>query len=282
MLIMAILVAKADGSKQLFEKGKIISTCLKMGANMETADAIARKIENKVYDGIQSRKIFTMISRELGRYMPTVRHLTDLRRALSLMKPKPDFEKFIQLVFIEHGYEVTPNPIIRGKCVEHELDAMARKNGKTLIIEVKHHYNRHILTGLDVTRIARAIFEDISEGYTLGLNSVNPERALVVSNTKFSDHANRYAQCRGIENLGWNTPTGRGLEKMIEDKQLFPLTYLRNLDPMVRNRIMGHGIILLKQLVSCDLDELSGKMRIPKNRLASTFEIAKMILFGKD
>ncbi|NIO38342.1 hypothetical protein GTO27_11675 [Candidatus Bathyarchaeota archaeon] len=106
------------------------------------------------------------------------------------MRPKPDFERFIRILLGEHGYEVTPNQIIKGKCVEHEVDAVARKVGETYIIEVKHHFNYHALTGLDESRIASAVFEDAIEGFKLGLSDLKIDRAMIVCNTKFSEHAN--------------------------------------------------------------------------------------------
>lgn len=171
-MILAVFVRKADGTKQLFDRAKVVRTCRRMGATREVAEAIARKVERNIYDDIESRKILQMIFRQLSKYRPAVKHQIDLRKALSLMNPKPDFERFIQILLGEHGYEVTPNRIIRGKCVEHEVDAVARKNGETYIVEVKHHYNDHTPTGLDVSRIARAVFEDVTEGFKLGFNNL--------------------------------------------------------------------------------------------------------------
>nr|MDO8133508.1 restriction endonuclease [Candidatus Njordarchaeum guaymaensis] len=275
---MALSVTKADGSKQLFEKEKIIRTCLRMGASREEAEAVAEKIERRAYYGIKSKQILNMIFRHLARYREEVKSHIDLRRALGLMRPKPDFEQFVHILLREHGYEVTPNLIVRGKCVEHEVDAIARKDGKTYAVEVKHHFNHHALTGLDVSRIARAIFEDITEGFKLALNSVNLDKATVISNTKYSDHAKRYGECRGIEQIGWNYPAQRGLEDMIEEKKLYPITYLKTLDATLRRRLAGEGIILLKQLVTYEPEALSRRLRTSRDRVDALIEKAKVIL----
>jgi len=271
-------VTKADGSIQLFEKGKIIRTCMRMGASREVAEAVAEKVERRVHDGIKSKQILDMIFRYLARYHEEVRSHIDLRRALGLMRPKPDFEQFVQILLKEHGYEVTPNLIVRGKCVEHEIDAIATKDGKTYAVEVKHHFNHHALTGLDVSRVARAIFEDITEGFQLGLNSTNLYRATVICNTKYSDHAKRYGECRGIEQIGWNYPGQYGLEDMIEEKKLYPITYLKTLDATLRRRLAGEGIILLKQLVTYESEALSRRLRTSTDRIETLIEKAKVIL----
>jgi transcriptional regulator NrdR family protein len=54
-------VIKADGRKQLFDKEKIIQTCLRIGASREIAEHIANKIGAKVYNGMETRKILKMI-----------------------------------------------------------------------------------------------------------------------------------------------------------------------------------------------------------------------------
>lgn len=269
---------KADGRKQLFDKEKIIQTCLRVGASREIAEKIAKKIEAKVYNGIETKKILNMIFRLLSVYKPSIKHIVDLRKALSLMKPKPDFERFIQILLSEHGYDVTPNQIIRGKCGEHEVDAVARKNGKTYMVEVKHHYNYHAPTGLDVSRIARAVFEDITEGFRLGLNSVKIDEAMIVCNTKLSNHAKRYAECRGIHHIGWGSPTDHDLRVMIEEKKAYPITYIKGLNKNLREKFSYAGIILLKHLVIEEKGKIEKKTGIPKGLLESLTKKAQTLL----
>ena len=279
---MPVLVMKVDGTKQLFDREKVVRTCLRMGATREVAEAVAEKIETKVYDGIETRRILQMIFRELGRYKPEVKYQIDLRRALSLMEPKPDFERFVQILLGENGYEVTPNQIIRGRCVEHEVDAIARKDGETYIVEVKHHYNYHTPTGLDVSRIARAVLEDLIEGFELGLNTLKIDKAMIVCNTKLSEHAKRYAECRGIHHIGWNSPPDQDLRSMIERKRLYPITCLRGLKKDVREKLASAGIILLKELTKKKPEELRRETNLPRETTENLIEKAKAILSQKN
>jgi hypothetical protein len=194
------------------------------------------------------------------------------------MNPKPAFERFVQILLREHGYEVTPNRIVRGKCVEHEVDAVARKNGETYIVEVKHHYNHHTPTGLDASRIARAVFEDVTEGVKLGFNNLKIDGAMIVCNTKLSDHAKRYTQCRKIRHIGWSSPPDHSLQDMIEEKKLYPITYLKGLNTTTREKLASAGIILLKQLTAKNIGELRRETGIPRETLVSMIKEAKMIL----
>lgn len=279
MINLAITVTKADGTRQPFDAEKIVRTCLRLGASREIAEDVAKKIELKAYDVIPTKKILQMIFRQLGKHKPDVKRRIDLRRALSLMNPKPDFERFVQILLSEHGYEVTPNQIVRGRCVEHEIDAIARKDGKAYIVEVKHHFDYHAQTSLDVSRIVRAVFEDVTEGFELGLNNLKVDGSLIVCNTKLSDHAKRYAECRGIHHIGWSYPPERDLRLMIEEKELYPTTYLKGLDAETREKLSSAGIILLKQLVGKDLGELKKETGIRGEILELIVGDAKAILF---
>jgi hypothetical protein len=277
---LTVYVTKFDGTKQPFDKNKVVRTCLRMGATQETAQAIADEIESKLYDGISTRRILQMIFSRLKKHKPVMKLQVDLRRSLSLLRSAPDFERFIQLLLSEHGYEVTPNQIVKGRCVEHEVDAVARRNGKTCIVEVKHHYKYHTPTSLDVSRISRAVFEDVTEAYKLGLNNLKIDYAMIVCNTKLSEHAKRYADCRGIRHISWSSPPDHDLQTMIQEKKLYPITLLKGLNAETRNKLATNGVILLKQLTEKTLKELRRQTGVSKEKLGSIVDKARTILSG--
>jgi hypothetical protein len=271
---MSVFVVKADGSRQLFDREKVVKTCLRMGANMDIAEEVAGKVEEKAYDGIETKKILSMIFRLLRRYKPVIKHLLDLRKGLSLMSPQA-FERFVQVLLDEHGYEVTSNQIVGGRCVEHEVDAIAKKNGVTYYVEAKHHSNYHTPTGLDESRIARAVLEDVTEGFELGLNDLRIDRAMIVTNTKFSEHAKRYGECRNILQIGWSSPPYRGLQDLIEEKKLHPITCLKSLRKEIRGRLADAGIVFMKQLAETDLEDFEEKTGVSQGSLTRIIEEAK-------
>src|SRR3989338_5134729 len=141
-------VTKFDGSNQEFKKEKIVHTCLRMHAKPEQAKAVADKIESKVYDGISTKKILEMIFNYLKEYKPEIGHRIDLREAIALIRPKPDFENFVGMLLKEYGYKIEMNQIIAGRCVEHEIDSIARKKNEVILVEAKHHFQHHTYTGL--------------------------------------------------------------------------------------------------------------------------------------
>ena len=275
-----VFVTKFDGTKQKFDKNKIVNTCLRNGSSRKVAEAIAEEVEMRIYDGIETRKILQMTFRLLSKYKPSVKNQIDLRKALALMRSAPDFERFIQLLFSEHGYKVVSNRIVKGRCIEHEVDAIVTRDNKTFIVEVKHHMNYHSPTGLDVSRIARAVFEDLTEGFELGFNTIKIDGAIIVCNTKLSGHAKRYAECRGIGHIGWSSPPKRDLQTLIEEKKLYLITYLKGLSISDRKKLASKGILVLKQLIRMEPEELRKQSGISPKILKDLVGKAKSILSG--
>jgi len=273
-----IFVTKFDGRSQLFNKQKIMRTCLRMRATPDIAKAVADKIEQRAYDGISTKKIMQMIFAYMRKYKPEIKHVTDLRSSISLLRPKPDFELFIARLLRAHGYKVKSNRMVLGKCIEHEIDAIAEKGKEIVYVEVKHHYKPHTYTGLDVFLEARATFEDLVYGSKNGNNKIKFNKAMVISNTKLSNHARRYADCCGIEYIGWKAPIEHGLERMIEEKKLYPITFLRDIDPVDEIKLGDAGIVTLKQILKLDVDELWKKTRISKKTLKEFKDKAQKIL----
>lgn len=225
-----VLVTKFDGRKENFQKQKVFETAMRMGLTKEDARELADKIEVKIYDGIQTKKILQMIFDLAKEYKPDIKQRIDLRQAISLLRSKPDFETFVTLLLKQEGYNVVHNQIISGKCVDHEIDDVARKGSETIYVEVKHHIQYHTFTGVGVFLEVQATFEDLLEGFTNKRNKYNFTKALVILNTKLSEHARTYAKCKDMDFIAWKDPVDNGLEKRIEEYKFYPITLLKNID----------------------------------------------------
>jgi len=238
-----------------------------MHATPAIAKAVAEKIEARAYDGIRTKKIMQMIFAYMRKHRPEIKHIVDLRSAISMLRPKPDFELFIAQLLRAYGHKVRSNRMIAGRCIEHEIDAIAEKDRDVIYVEVKHHYKPHTYTGIDVFLEARATFEDLVDGYKSGANKIKFNKAMIISNTKLSDHARRYADCRNIKYIGWKAPAERGMGRMIEEKKLHPITFLRDLDPVDEIKLGDAGIVTLKQILDLSVDVLWKKTKVPKKTL---------------
>ncbi len=271
-------VTKVDGSLQRFDRRKVRRTLRNMGLEDDDADRIAMEIEEAVEDGVKTTTVLRMIRARASAVRPAVAHRINLRRALSLIRPKPDFEEFVRILLREHGYQVEAGCILAGLCGEHEVDAIAQKDGVTTFVEVKHHRSYHRMTGLDEGRIARAIVEVLQEGFVSGRCAVSIDDALIVCNTKLSDHAKRYATCRGIGHIGWDHPEEQNLKMMIQKTQSYPVTIVSGVKPPVVTRLAAAGIFMAKQVAYGDATTISRIAGIPLREVLLIAGRARAIL----
>jgi len=274
-----VFVTKFDGRTQPFNKGKIINTCLRMGINRQQASEVANRIEKEANNGITTKEILRRIFLYAKKYRPEIKDRKDLRSAIAALRSKPDFEIFVSLILKEYGYEVQTNQIIDGKCVEHEIDVIAKKDNEIILVEAKHHEQYHTYTGLSVFLEVNSELEDLMEGYKIRKNKINFTKALIVCNTKISDHAERYAICRDIGYISWKLPMEKNLEQVVEDGKLYPITLLKGMDMITQDRLIGKGIILVKQLIKMDENELVKKTGIEKGKAKDILRKAKELLF---
>jgi hypothetical protein len=272
---LVTFVTKADGSKQPFDREKIVQTCQRMGANFEVASQIATKIETSIHEGISTKAILQKIFDLMREQNSAVKHVFDLREGLSLMVSKPEFEVFVRVLLLHGGFQVKPNAVLRGLCGEHEVDAIATKNGEVYIVEAKHHSTYHALTGLDESRIARAILEDLTDGYAKGITDFKVDRAIIVTNTRYSEHALQYGSCRGILQIGWDSPEGLGIREIVGKYRLYPLSCLRGVSTETRLRLVESGIVLIKQLLEQDSRYLERKLGLSRSKVTFLMEKAK-------
>ncbi len=238
------------------------------------AEEISKEVESQIYDGIKTKKVLDIAFGLLRERKPSAVHMRDLKTALGAMIPMPDFEEYVRILFRAKGYKVAPNRVIQGFCVTHEIDGILEKDGETIYLEVKNHSNPHTPTLFNVTLAAKAKWDDIQKGYENGRNDISFDKVLIVCNTRLTKHAENYAKCIGIEHVGWNSPLGNGIESIISETHLYPVTMLKKLTKNEHEKISEAGIVILNQLIENDLTHL----KIKKKRKMELADEARMIL----
>ncbi len=240
---MTIFVTKFDGTRQPYNRRKILRTCLRTGISREKAESIVRQVESHIYDGIRTKEILKMTLKLLEKEDRTYSSKYILRQALSELDPRfSSFEKFVELLFKEQGYKTWWNQIVQGKTIEHQIDVVVEK-GDAFLIEVKHHRNPHRFCGLGVILQNWARLLDIRD------KTDKYKNIWIVTNTKFSDHAIKFAKAKGIFLMGWKHPHERGLETIIDRKAIYPVTVLKT-KRKIKERLLSEGIIQVFQIIS--------------------------------
>lgn len=227
-------VIKRDGRIEDFSEEKIIKTVTRAGLDKEKARIVAERVKEEIYDGITTEEILRIVSKEIERFSHKVSAKYNLKASLLRLGPAGyGFEKFVSSLLREYGYKTTLNKFINGKCATHEIDVIAEKDEK-FIIECKFH-NAPGYTGLKEILYSYARFLDIIE-------AGNKFDALwIFTNTKFSSDAIRFGECRKVKLTGWRYPEDNGIEFLLENKKLYPITILSltsfEIEELLKNRI---------------------------------------------
>jgi Holliday junction resolvase len=273
---MAIIVVKRNGRVELFDKNKIVKTCLRAGVSKDIAVKIANEIEKRAYDGITTDKILSLIIEMLEKYVFSRAARYDLKMALFRLGPEGyAFERFVARLLKEYGYDVKTNVILTGMCATHEIDVLARKSRKVYIIECKFHNSPGIYTGLKEALYTYARFLDLTEGGYCKIDNV-----WLFTNTKFSEEAKKFACCRKMLITGWRYPKKESIEKMLEKKRLYPITCVRSLKREEKDALISCNVVFCRDIIKANLEHLSSVSGIELKRLEEIENEARDIVYS--
>jgi Holliday junction resolvase len=273
-----MFVTKRSGEKEEFKKEKIIRTCIRAGVPKWLAKEIADEVERRAYDGIPTQEILQIALGLLEKKLPHIAARYDLKAAIMRLGPAGyEFEKFVARLLEEYGYTTKNHVVLQGGCVKHEIDVVAEKEGKRYMVECKFHNSLGIYTGLKETLYTYARFLDLRDGYRVG-KCMKFDFPWLITNTKFSLEAKKYAKCKGILLLGWRYPPGEGIEKLLEKKRLYPISVLRSIDKFCEERLISKKIVFCKDLLTKDISWLEKLTGIKRKRLIELIKEAEKVV----
>lgn len=270
----------AAGEREEFAREKVLRTCLRAGAERESAERIADEITGRVRDGMTTKHILKMTLKLLQKIeAPHVVARYDLKGAIMRLGPAGfPFETYFSEVLSEYGYATKLRQIIEGFCVSHEIDIIAEKkdDGERSMIECKYRNSAGDYVSVKEALYTYARFLDLVEG---SANAKCPkfDSVWLVTNTKFSSDAIKYGSCRGMRLIGWGYPKGGSLQEMVEAKRLYPITVLRTLDAASQRRFTAANLMLCKHAAELSPEELSEKTGLSRRRLAPIIEEIRQV-----
>jgi len=245
-----LFVTKTSGEQEPFSETKLRRSLEKSGAKQELIDLITTNIGRKAFSGIPTSLIYSYASRLLEKSRSSLAAKYNLK--LSIMELGPSgfpFEKFVGEIFRSMGYDVKVGEIIQGICVSHEIDVIAEKDSELSMIECKYHNRQGYTTDVKVALYINARFEDVRKRWMQIPEVANKKyQHWLVTNTKCSNDAIKYANCIGMKILAWNYPENNGLKELIEQSGLNPITSLTTLSRKQKNRLLAEGIVTCKDL----------------------------------
>lgn len=250
---MSVLPAiiKADGSSEVFDPLRLRVSLERSGAGEHTATRIADSITSTVTPGASSKEIYTRAFSLLRREARPVAARYALRRALLELGPTGHpFEDFISHLYRTEGWQVETRKIIKGKCVSHEVDFYASHPAENTFIaaELKYHNDPGYKTDLKVALYVKSRFDDIFDCDPT-VRACPVDRGLLVTNTKFTSEAIAYAECAGVELLGWGYPVDNNLFTHMSRTSVYPITTLTGFSSAEKRLLIEQGVIAVDEIV---------------------------------
>ena len=238
-------VIKSSGNVVKFSIEKLRSSLRRSGSDEKTIQQIIDIVRDELYQGISTKEIYNRAFALLKKKKSIFASKYKLKRAIYELGPTGfPFERFVGALLEYSGYDVKVGQVMQGKCVSHEVDVVAHKNGQHIVAECKFHSDPSRKCDVKVPLYIHSRYEDI-------LNykrKDTPNEGWVITNTQFTKDALDYGTCVGLYLLSWDYPKNDGLKDRIDRLGLYPITVSTLLTNREKTFLLSRDIVLCRQL----------------------------------
>lgn len=243
-------VTKYSGETEVYDESKLRQSLRSAGADSVLIDYISDQIQDMLYEGISTQKIYKEAFRLLKSESQRSAGRYKLKEALFELGPSGyPFERFIAELLNRLGYQTEVGVVVQGDCVSHEIDVIAQKDDLYLLVECKFHNRNENRCNVKVPLYIQSRFQDVKRNWTsLPGHKNKTHKGWVVTNTRFTSDAEKYGTCIGLELLSWDFPKNNGIKDLVSRLNLHPVTCLSSLTKEEKNRLLKHDIIFCRQL----------------------------------
>ncbi|WP_339881010.1 restriction endonuclease [uncultured Algoriphagus sp.] len=272
-----IFITKASGEKAPFSEAKLRQSLERAGADLAVIDRIVSEIENLLFDGISTKKIYGKAFSILRKDSRSVAGRYKIKQAIIELGPSGyPFEKFVGELLKHQGYLTKVGVIIQGYCVSHEIDVVAEKDNKHFMVECKFHNRQGYKCNVKIPLYIKSRFEDVKKQWEKGEDHANKfHEGWVVTNTRFTEDAIQYGKCVGLILIAWDYPQQGSLSDRINVSGLHPITCLTTLTKPEKKMLIDNMVVLCKEL--CENPELLTEIGISESRIKRVTKEAKEI-----
>lgn len=238
-------IIKASGEKVSFDPEKLRQSLRRVGADEYSIDAIVTQISNVLHENMSTRDIYRIAFQRLKNISRTLASKYHLKRAMMRLGSSGfPFEKYMAEIFRDRGFTVAHNQIVKGYCIDHEMDVVAGKDPLHLFIECKYHNRQGRTCDIQTALYVQARMLDIQRQ----LPNTEKMEGWLITNTRFTRDAMQYARCAGLHLMGWDYPAHNSLKEWVERSGLYPITCLTNLRKRDFLELFSKGIVLCRSI----------------------------------
>jgi hypothetical protein len=247
---MHVRISKADGTSEFFKVEKLRRSLRRSGATPLEVNEIVSAISQSLFDGIQTQEIYRKAFALLRERKAPVAARYSLRRALFGLGPTGfPFERFLARLFEKEGYKTETGIILPGNCAEHEIDIAAYTETHSFVGEAKFHSRPGVKTDLQVAMYSYARLLDLKGRKICNDAICGVTEFWLITNTKFTSAAEKYASCVGVKLLSWDYPRQNNLHDRIQRAEVYPITVMQSLTPSQIATLINYDIITCQDII---------------------------------
>ncbi len=260
-------IIKSGGHRVPYDEQKVRRSMKRTGASNIIIDGVLKNIEPKLFDGISTRELYSLVRKALNLTAKGFASRYNLRQGILRLGPAGfKFEKYVASILKAHGWNAyVPDDEIEGTCVMHEVDVIAEKDKRTIFIEAKFRNEFRGRVDLKDTMATWSRFLDLVDASSVG-KGIHFDEPWIVTNARFSDRAKKFGVCKGIHMIGWNFPAERTFASMVDNMELYPITVLDDLRPSELESFSELGLMLCKEVAEQENYQLAERIGISPER----------------
>jgi Holliday junction resolvase-like predicted endonuclease len=260
-----IQIVKNTGESEPFDREKLRESLLRASASLLVTNDVIKQVEKTLKDGMTTSKIYDTAFALLKKKEKRTALRYSMKRSLLDLGPTGfPFEKFVAEIFKAKGYKTSVGIRLDGKCVDHEIDVLAYNETDLAIIEVKFHNSLSIKTDTKVALYVKARYDDMKDkAFRLEKElEMKPTRGILITNTKFTRNAEKYAKCNDLGMISWDYPQKGNLYDLINETKLHPITTVEVLKKHQMQVLIDKGFITANQL--CANPDILSNLKLSK------------------
>jgi len=244
-------VRKNSGELEPFNPDSLLHSLKNSGADEQEAQAIFKILEEEMFDGISTKKLYQTAFEELKKIRSSFAARYSLKNAIKALGPEGFFfEKWMAKIFQTQGYDAINSETLQGSAVTHEIDILASKKEELLICECKFRNDLDAKISVTTPMYFLSRFNDLKEQtYAYFGKNLRPTTGVLITNAFFTSDSIDFANHYNIELISWNYPANRNIKSLTDDFGMYPITCLTTLTDEEEELLLKKNCLLVKEII---------------------------------
>ena len=243
-----VQITKASGDLEDFNEEKLFRSLIFSGLSPALAHQTLDHVKKHLIPGVSTGNIHELTSNFLkDTASRRVYFNYNLKRAIMALGPSGHpFETIVGDLLHLYHFDTEVSVILNGRCITHEIDVVAKKDKDQYFIECKFHNQPGTKSDAQVALYTYARFQDLNDNHQLDQSFKN--MPWLITNTKATSDAIKYAECQNMRLTTWGYPQNHGLMQLITDVRLHPITCLDHIPRHKMEQLISRNLVTCARL----------------------------------